>query len=105
MRDLVLYFFLLILRVLFNHTPDVIHKCSRFSKTSFEKSLEFVPCERVGSVSLSPSLMLLPPEIDPLLEEQSRKRYTFIAFSTNHFEIVLALPAKVIAFYVRAPIV
>lgn len=67
-KSLILYFFLLILRVFFNLTPNVIHKRDRFSKTLLEKNLEFVLYKQVGSVLLSSSFMLLPPEIDPLSE-------------------------------------
>lgn len=105
MRGSVLYFFLLILEVFFNFTPDAIHKCGRFSKFLLEKGLEFIPCEGVGSILLCPSLMLLPPEIDPLLAERDHKRYAFVALSLSRLKIVFTLPAKEVAFYMQAPIV
>lgn len=105
MKGPVLYFFLLILGIFFNLTPDAIHKCSRFSKILLEKGLEFIPCEGVGSVLLSPSLMLLPPEIDLLLAERDCKRYAFVALSLSRLKVVLTLPAEEVAFYVQAPIV
>ena len=95
MRGPVLYFFLLILRIPFNLTSDAIYKYGRFPKTFLEKSLKFLPCEGVSSVPLSPSLMLLPAEIDPLLEEQGCKRYAFVALSISHFDMILALLAEV----------
>ena len=105
MRGPVLYFFLLILGVPFNLTPDAIYKRGRFSETFSEKDLKFVPYEKVGLVPLSPHLMLLPAEFDPLSEERGCKRYTFVALSISRFEMVLALPAKVVAFHVQASIV
>ena len=53
---------------------------------------------------LSPSLMLLPLKIDPLSEEQDHKKYTFVTFSISCFKMVFALPAKIVAFYIQAPI-
>lgn len=41
-RNLILYFFLLILEVLFNLALDTVYKCNRFSKTLLEKGFEFV---------------------------------------------------------------
>ena len=104
-RGLVLYFFLLILGVFFNLTPDGIHKRGRFFKIFLEKGLKFIPYEGVSLVLFSLSLMLLPAEVDPLLEEWGRKRYVFVALNINRFEMVLALPAEVVALYVRALIV
>lgn len=70
-----------------------------------EKNLEFVLYKGVSSVLISPSLMLLSPEIEPLSEEQNRKKYALVALSISRFEIVLALPAEVIAFHMQAPMV
>ena len=64
MRSLVLYFFLLVLEVLFNLTPDTIYKCSRFSKTLLEKSLKFVLCEKGGLRLFNPSFILLLAKIN-----------------------------------------
>ena len=89
----------------FNFTLDAIHKRSRFSKTCLKKGLKFILCEEVGPDSFSPSLMLLLPEINPLLEEQNRKKYIFVTFSISYFEMVLVVPAEVVIFYVQAFIV
>lgn len=42
MRSLILHFFLLILRVLFNFALDAIYKCGEYSKTLLKKKLKFV---------------------------------------------------------------
>ena len=49
--------------------------------------------------------MLPLPETEPLSEKQDRKKYAFVALSTSRFEMVLALPAEVIAFHMQAPMV
>lgn len=69
MTSLVIYFFLLVLGVLLNLTPDIIHKYSKFFKAFFEKGLKFVSDRRSGLITIDLSLMLLPAEVDPILEE------------------------------------
>lgn len=68
-RNLVLYFLLLILEVLFNLISDIIYKCRRFSKIFSKKNLKFVPNGRSGTFTLNPSLMLLPVKANLFLEE------------------------------------
>lgn len=63
-KHLVLYFFLLILGIFLNLTPNVVYKCDRFSKAFLEKSFKLVPYEKNNSVSLDTSFMLLPAKID-----------------------------------------
>ena len=68
-RSPVLYFFLLVLQVSFDFTPDVVYKRGGFSKTLSEKSLEFVLSEGSNPVPLDLNFVLLPAKIDPILEE------------------------------------
>lgn len=101
MRNPVLYFFLLVLEVLFNPTPDIIYERSRFSKTFLEKILQFVLCGQSGPITLNLGFMLLLAGIDPILEEQDYEKDVFVTLGFNGFEIVLELSTEVIAFYVR----
>lgn len=98
MGNPVLYFFLLVLRVSFNFTPNIIHKCNRFSKVYLEKGLKFVLSEGCGLTTLDPDVMLLSTKVDPISKEQSCKKEAFVAFRFSNFEIVLALLTKVVIF-------
>lgn len=68
-KDLVLYFFLQVLQVSFNFALDIINKYDGFSEILSKKSLEFVLSKRSNPVLLNLSLVLLPVEIDSILEE------------------------------------
>lgn len=69
MRSPIFDFFLLVLGVTFNLTSDVIHKRSGFSKVLSEKSLEFILSGESGPITFDSGLMLLPTEVDFLLEK------------------------------------
>lgn len=49
--------------------------------------------------------MLLSIKIDPILKEKGHKRYAFMSYSTGCIEIILALLAEVIIFYMQILIV
>lgn len=99
----VLYFFLLVLKVPLNLTPNIIHKGSRFSQTFLEKSLKFFPYKGGGPILFDTDLILLPAEVDPIPEKRDCKRDAFIAFGFSSFEMVLALLIEIIAFYMQVP--
>lgn len=48
------------------------------------------------------SFVLLPIEIDPILEKQSYKKNALVAHGTNYIEIVLILSIKVVALPIQA---
>lgn len=73
MRNLVLYFFLLVLGIVFNLTPNAIYKYGRFFKAFPEKSLKLVLSGRDNSVMFDLSLMLLPAKDDPISEKRGYK--------------------------------
>ena len=100
MKSLVLYFFLLVLRVFFDFTSNVIYERGRFSKTLLEEGLEFVPSEESDPVPLNLSFVLLPAKIDPISEEQSQERDALGARDTVRVEMIFTLSAKVITLHV-----
>lgn len=101
MRSLILYFFLLVLEVLFNLIPDIVYKYSKFSKNLLKKSLKFFSSGEKGLITFNPGLILLPAEVNLILEEQSYKRYAFVTLGFSDFEIVFALLIKVVIFHVQ----
>lgn len=105
MRSSGLYFFLLVLRVFFNLTPDIIHKRNRFFKILLEKDFKFVLCEKSDPVPLNLSLMLLLAEVDPISEKQGYKEDVLVARGTAYAEMILALSIKVVALYIQARII
>lgn len=64
MKNPVLNFFLLILKIFFNLTSDVIYKNRRLLKTFLEKNFKFVLYEGGNSVLFNLSLVLLPVKIE-----------------------------------------
>ena len=61
-----MHFFLLILEVLFNFTPDAVYKHGEFSKTLLKKDLEFLLGEEINPVLFFLCFMLLPVKFDPI---------------------------------------
>ena len=62
MRDPILYFLILVLRIPLNLDLDVGHKRGEFSETLSEKDFEFIPSEGGGLVALNLGFVLLPGE-------------------------------------------
>lgn len=101
MGSLILYFLLLLLRVLFNLISDVIHKRNGFSKAFSKKGFEFISSRKSGLVIFDPDFILLLTEINPILEEESYKNDVFITYNPSNFEIVLTLLTTVVVFHVQ----
>lgn len=96
----VLYFFLLVLGVSFDFTPNIVNKRSRFSETLLEECLEFVLSKKSNPIILNLSFMLLLAEVDPISKKQSRKRDVLVARGTDYIEIIFILPTKVVILYI-----
>lgn len=105
MRGSILYFLFLILGIPFNHCPDIDYKQVGFSKTILEKGLKFTSNRGNSTLAFNLSLVLLPAEVDPILEEQGRKKEAMVARGNNHVEIIFILPAEVVAPHMLATIV
>lgn len=105
MESQILYFFLLVLGIPLNLSPDTGHKQGRFRKTLLEKSFEFVPSKEGGIIIFDLSLILLPAEIEFVAEEYSCKKYMFKAYSTSCIQIILTLSTKKVVFYIGTLII
>lgn len=86
MRSPVFYFFLLILRISLNLSPNTGYKQRRFSKTLLEKGLKFFSSNKNNIVIFHLSFMLLLIEIDPIPEKQGHKRDIFGARDTDYLK-------------------
>lgn len=93
------------MRILLNFSPNVGHKGGRFSKILLKKGLEFVLSKKDNTIAFNLGLVLLLIEVNLILEEQSHKKNTLGACSTDCVEIVLTLWKKVIILPMRATIV
>lgn len=62
-KKLNLGLFLIVLEILFNFIPDIVHKYSRFSQVLFRNGLKFLPSESRGLVIFDPDLILLSTEV------------------------------------------
>ena len=99
MRGPVLYFFLLVLRVSFDFISDVINERGEFSEILSKKCFEFVLSKGSNPVPLNLSLVLLPAEIDPILEEKSCKKHALVARGTGRVKIVFTLLTEVVILH------
>ena len=105
MEGPILYLLLLVLGMSFNLGPDIRHECGRFFKTLLKKSLEFIPSKGGSVVALNLGLVLLPVEVNPVLEERGCKGNTLGLHGTGRVKMILTLLAEVIILYMRVSIV
>ena len=101
----ILYFLLLMLGISLDFGLDTSYKRGRFSKTLLEKSFEFVPSRRDDIVTFNLSFMLPLAEVNPVSGKRSRKRDAFMACSSGRVKMIFTLMTKIIALYIRPPIV
>lgn len=87
MKNLVLYFFLLVLRVFFNFILDAIYKSNRFIKILLKKDFKFILSRVDNIVLFYLSFILLPAKIDFLLEEQGHKKNMLIVCDISYVKI------------------
>lgn len=73
-KCLILNFFFLVFRILFDLSLNVSHKQYGFSETPPEKSFKFVQSKSGGTVVLNLGFVLLPAEVDSILDKQSYKK-------------------------------
>lgn len=90
---------------LFNLGPDASHKQDEFSKALLEKGLKFVPSSGDGTIALNLDFLLLSLKVGLILEEQSCKNDTLIAYSTSYVKIVFRLSIEVKALHIKVFIV
>lgn len=68
-ENLILYFFLLMLGILFTLYSNAGHKQNRFSKALLEKNFEFILSKRGSTVIFYLGLVLLSTKIDYSIEK------------------------------------
>lgn len=98
-------FFLLVLKIPLDLSPDASHKGNRFSKILLEKNLEFVSNRGAGIITLNLSFILLLIEVELILDKLGHKRDVLGTCGIDCVEIIFALLRKVSAFYVGATII
>ena len=102
---MILYFFLLILRILLNPSSDVSYKQGGFSEILLKDDFEFVTSRKNNIVTFNLSFILLLVEADLISEKQSCEKDAFVVPSSGHIEIIFILLTEVIALYMQALIV
>lgn len=96
----VLNFFLLILKILLNLSPDAYYKCSRFLKILLEKNFKFVLNRKNTTIPFYLNLALLFIEVNLVSKKLSYKKDVFMGHNISHIERVFVLSTKIIAFYI-----
>lgn len=104
-KNSILYFPLLVLKILLNLSFNADYKQNKFSKTLPKKDLKFVLNKRDDIVAFKLSFVLLPVKVNLILKNQSRKRYMLIVCSFVRVKIALILLTKSITLYVQTFIV
>lgn len=99
-KNLILNFLLLILGISLNLYSDISYKQCKFFETLLEKGLKFVLSKRDDILTFNLGLMLLPSEIDPIVEKQGRKKDAWVACGTGDIKMVFVLLIKIIALYI-----
>lgn len=105
MKSSILDFFLLVLGIPLDLALDTSHKQVGFSKTLPKKSLKFVLSKKDGIVTFNLSFVLLPMEVNLVLEKKNCKKDAFIAYNSGRVKIIFTLSIEVIALYIQAFIV
>lgn len=83
MRNPVLYFFILVLKVPLNLIPNIIYKCGRFSKTFSKKNFKFIPYRKISHVTFKLGLILFQVKADFFLKDQKCKTKPFMALALS----------------------
>lgn len=104
-KSLILYFLLLLLGIPLDLGLDASDEQIGCFEALVEKNLEFAPNRGDSIITFNLSLVLLPAEVDFVLEEQGHKRNALVARGSGCVKMVLALSTKVVALYMRALIV
>lgn len=97
--SLVLYFFLLVLRILLDFSSNADYKQCRLSEILLEKNFKLAPNKKSSTIAFNLSLVLLSIEINLIAKKQSRKRNTFRACGTDYVKIIFTLLTKVKTFH------
>ena len=105
MRNLILYFLLLVLGIPLNLCLNIGYKQGGFSKTLPKRGLKFVSNRGDGTIVFNLSLVLFPADVDSIMEKQRRKRDKLVACDIGRVKIILVLLTKVVALYMQTPII
>lgn len=68
-KNPILNFLLLELKILIDFSSDASHENDRFFETLAEKSLKFIANRKNGIITFNLDLVLLPVEVDPIPQE------------------------------------
>lgn len=104
-RSPILYFFLLVLKILLNFCSDISYKQDKFFEILSKKSLEFIFNRENNTIAFNLSLLLLLVKVDSITKERGYKRDAFKTCSTSLIKIILILLTEVAILYLQALIV
>lgn len=104
-KNSILYFLVLVLGILLDLDPDASQKQGRFFKTLSENVLKFVSFRTNSTIVFNFRFVLLPAEVDLVLEKQSLKENALVVRGSGYFAVVLTLLTKIITLYMQAFII
>lgn len=100
MRNLVLNFLLLVLKIPLNLNSNTSHKYNEFFKTLSEKDFEFFPSREDGNIIFNLSFVLLTAKIDFVVKEKNYKKHKLKGQSTIRIKIISVLSTKIVALHI-----
>lgn len=99
-KPLILYFFLLELRILFNFGPNTTYKQGGFFKTLLKKNLKFVLTRVNYIIAFNLCFGLLLAKVNLILKKLDYIKNALVAYGFGYIKIVYTLLIKVIALYI-----
>lgn len=100
-----MYFLMLVFKISLNLGLDNSHKQGGFSKNLSKKSLKLVLNKESSTIAFNLNFILLPAEVNLVLEKKSRKKNAYMACSFSCVKKILTLLAEVVKVHMQASIV
>lgn len=85
---------------MFNLGLDADYKQDKFFNNLLEKGFKFILSKKSNAVTFHLCFILLLVKINPIVEEQSRKKNVFKIRGISRIKIILVLPIKIVALYI-----
>lgn len=98
-KNLILYFFLLVFKISLNLNLDIYYKWAGFSKTLLKKVFQLVSNKKNNINAFYLNFLLLLIKVNSIIKKKNYKKYALIIYSTSRFNLIFVILIKVIAFF------
>lgn len=101
-KSLILYFFLIMLKIILNLSPDTSYKHSKFLKTLLKKSFKFALSKKDNIITFNLSFELLLAEVNSISKKQNCEKNALIVYNFGYVKMILILLTKIVILYRQA---